>query len=154
MLNAVRRRILTEKPKVSEKILRPFGAEDILRLQQEALPLHNIPQKPASPADPGTDRRFTQAQLGGDLSIGVPGQQFHLHDGPVGPGKPGKAVHQRMVVADGLRRLGKAVLILQRCLSLPPPQQGDGFVPGDDRYLWGQVLKGSALEFLEMLDDP
>ena len=153
MLNAVRRRILTEKPKVSEKILRPFGAEDILCLQQEALPLHNIPQKPASPADPGTDRRFAQAKSVGNLSIGVPGQQFHLHNGPVGPRQTGEAVHQRVVVADRLRRLGKAVPILQRGFSPLLPLERNSLISGDDRNLRGQVLCRSILKPGKFFDD-
>ena len=91
--------------------------------------------------------------LGGDLPVGVAQQQFHLHDGPVGPGQAGEAVHQGVVVADGLRRLGKAVLLLQRGVSLPLPQQGDGLVPGDDYDLRSQVLGGGVLEPGKLLDD-
>ena len=56
--------------------------------------------------------------------------------------------------ADRLRRLGKAVPILQRGFSPLLPLERNSFISGDDRNLRGQILKGSALEFLEMLDDP
>ena len=98
MLNAARRRILTEK----SNYLKIFAVLRIgaLRIQQEALLLHNVPQKLAAPADPGTYRRFTQAQSGGDLSVRVAQQQLHLHDGPVRLRETGKAVNQRVVIAD------------------------------------------------------
>ena len=58
-----------------------------------------------------------------------------------------------MVVADGLRRLGKAVPILQRGFSLLLPLERNGFISGDDRNLRGQILCRSVLKPGKFFDD-
>ena len=44
----------------------------VLCVLQEAFLFHNTPQELTAPADSGADRRFTQTQLRGNFSVGVP----------------------------------------------------------------------------------
>ena len=75
--------------------------------------LHDIPQKTAAPAGSRADHRLGQAQLRGNLPIGIP-YHFHLYSRAVRLRQVGESLHQRVIIGDELRRFGKGVPLLDR----------------------------------------